>query len=79
MFAHARNRHVEHVREVWSSSARASSRRGAWVKSLRKWRGGVSQLPEKRLELFAKAWKGKKGKKGKKTGFSSREDKSVSR
>ena len=37
---------------------------------------GVSQLPEKRLELFAKAWKGKKGKK---TGFSSREDKSVSR
>jgi hypothetical protein len=31
------------------------------------------------LELFAKAWKGKKGKKGKKTGFSSREDKSVSR
>ena len=30
---------------------------------------GVSQLPEKRLELFAKAWKGKKGKKGKKNRF----------
>ena len=40
MFAHARNRHVEHVREVWSSFARASSRRSAWVKSPRKWRGG---------------------------------------
>ena len=37
---------------------------------------GVSQLPEKRLELFAK---GKKRKKRKKTGFSSRQDKSVSR
>ena len=36
---------------------------------------GVSQLPEKRLELFAK---GKKGKKGKKTGFSSREDRRIS-
>ena len=34
---------------------------------------GVSQLPEKRLELL------RKEKKGKKTGFSSREDKSVSR
>ena len=34
---------------------------------------GVSQLPEKRLELFAK------GKKKKKTGFSSRKQKSVSR
>ena len=34
---------------------------------------GVSQLPEKRLELFAK------GKKKKKTGFSARKQKSVSR
>ena len=79
MFAHARNRHVEHVREVWSSFARASSRRSAWLKSPRKWSGGRFTTTEKRLELFAKAWKGKKGKKGKKTGFSSREDKSVSR
>ena len=62
MFAHARNRHVEHVREVWSSFARASSRRSAWVKSnpLENGEEGVSQLPEKRLELLRKEKKGKK-------------------
>jgi len=57
MFAHARNRHVEHVREVWSSFARASSRRSAWLKSPRKWSGGRFTTTEKRLELFAKAQK----------------------
>ena len=64
MFAHARNRHVEHVREVWSSFARASSRRSAWVKSPRKWRGGRFTTTKKWLELLRKEKKGKKGKKG---------------
>ena len=73
MFAHARNRHVEHVREVWSSFARASSRRSAWVKSPRKWRGGRFTTTRKAVGVVAK------GKKKKKTGFSSRQDKSVSR
>ena len=60
MFAHARNRHVEHAREVWSSFARASSCRSAWVKSPRKWRGGRFTTTEKRLELLRKEKKGKK-------------------
>jgi len=64
MFAHARNRHVEHVREVWSSFARASSRRGAWVKSPRKWRGGRFTTTKKRLELLGKEKKGKREKAG---------------
>ena len=63
MFAHARNRHVEHVREVWSSFARASSCRSAWVKSPRKWSGGRFTTTEKRLELLRKEKKEKKGKK----------------
>ena len=76
MFAHARNRHVEHVREVWSSFARASSRRSAWVKSPRKWRGGRFTTTEKRLELLGKE---KKGKKGKSRLFHQGSTKSVSR
>ena len=59
MFAHARNRHVEHIREVWSSFARESSRRSAWVKSPRKWRGGRFTTTEKRLELLGKEKNGK--------------------
>jgi len=77
MFAHARNRHEEHIREVWSSSARASSRRSAWVKSPRKLRGGRFTttifiifiiFTRKAVGVVAK------GKRRKKTGFSSRED-----
>ena len=62
MFAHARNRHVEHVREVWSSFARASSRRGAWVKSPRKWRGGRFTTTRKAVGVVAKGKKKKKNR-----------------
>ena len=61
MFAHARNRHVEHVREVWSSFARASSRRSAWVKSPRKWRGGRFTTTKSGWSC----WERKKTEKGK--------------
>ena len=62
MFAHARNRHVEHVREVWSSSARESSRRSAWVKSPRKWRGGRFTTTRKAVGVVAKGKKKKKNR-----------------
>ena len=68
MFAHARNRHVEHVREVWSSFARASSRRSAWLKSPRKWRGGRFTTTENGWSC----WERKKREKGKKQALSSR-------
>ena len=58
MFVHAPNRHVEHVREVWSSFARASSRRGAWVKE--KWRGGRFTTTRKAVGVVAKGKKRKK-------------------
>ena len=61
MFAHARNRHVEHVREVWSSFARASSRRSAWVKSPRKWSGGRFTTTRKAVGVVCE--RKKKGKK----------------
>ena len=64
MFVSARNQYLEHAREVWSSSAGASSCRSAWVKSPRKWRGGRFTTTEKRLELLGKEKKGKREKAG---------------
>ena len=64
MFARFRNQYLEHARGVWSSSAHASSRRSAWVKSPRKWRGGRFTTTEKRLELLGKEKKGKREKAG---------------
>ena len=69
MFAHARNRHVEHAREVWSSFARASSRRSAWLKSPRKWRGGRFTTTKSGWSC----WERKKTEKGKMQALSSRE------
>ena len=62
MFAHARNRHVEHIREVWSSFAHESSRRSAWVKSPRKWRGGRFTTTRKAVGVVAKGKKKKKNR-----------------
>ena len=64
MFARFRNQYLEHARGVWSSFTRASSRRSAWLKSPRKWRGGRFTTTEKRLELLGKEKKGKREKAG---------------
>ena len=63
MFARFRNQYLEHARGVWSSFTRASSRRSAWLKSPRKWRGGRFTTTEKRLELLRNEKKGKKKEK----------------
>ena len=62
MFAHARNRYIERAREVWRSSARANSRRSAWVKSPRKWRGGRFTTTRKAVGVVAKGKKKKKNR-----------------
>ena len=64
MFARFRNQYLEHARGVWSSFTRASSRRSAWLKSPRKWRGGRFTTTEKRLELLGKEKNGKRENAG---------------
>ena len=64
MFARFRNQYLEHARGVWSSFTRARSRRSAWLKSPRKWRGGRFTTTEKRLELLGKEKNGKRENAG---------------
>ena len=67
MFARFRNQYLEHARGVWSSFTRASSRRSAWVKSPRKWRGGRFTTTRKAVGVVSKGKK--KEKKEKKRSF----------
>ena len=62
MFAHARNRHVEHVREVWSSLRAQVHAEALGLNPLENGEEGVSQLPEKRLELLRKEKKKEKNR-----------------
>ena len=62
MFVHACNRHVEHVREVWSSLRAQVHAEALGLNPLENGVEGVSQLPEKRLELFAICKRKKKEK-----------------
>jgi len=69
MFARFRNQYLEHARGVWSSFTRASSRRSAWLKSPRKWRGGRFTTTKSGWSC----WERKKTEKGKMQALSSRE------